>query len=131
MPRTLGLGVADDDEFLLLRHLDFCQRPAIAGRVGRVDPLRDDPFGLHSARRFKEPLAVTEMMVAVVNSRRCSVEELLQALLPVEERPLHQVVTVEKEQVEGEEDQMHAAALIRRGLHLRASGRMAHSSPSR
>lgn len=48
-----------------LRHLDFCQRSAIARRVAGVDALVDDALGVGGTCRRKEALPVADVVVAV------------------------------------------------------------------
>ena len=42
-------GPADHDEFLAVQAFHFEPQAAIAGSVGRIDPLRDDPFNFQGA----------------------------------------------------------------------------------
>jgi hypothetical protein len=102
------------------RHLAFVPAIAAPRSVGRGRLLRDDTFQGHSACRLEDRVAPAlevldisdlHLMLAV---DPC--EEVLENALAVHERPAPQVLAFEKEEVEGEEDQVVGLALRQRGL---------------
>jgi len=43
-PGAFGIGPANNDKLLAVQAFDFEPQTAIAGRIGRISPLRDDPL---------------------------------------------------------------------------------------
>ena len=68
-PRSFGIGPADHHELLAVQAFHFQSLAAIAGRVRRVGPLRDDAFQLQPARLLIEGPAAPDLMVAELQRR--------------------------------------------------------------
>jgi len=70
-PRAFGVGPPDHHEFFAVQALDLQPESAIAGSVGRFDPLRDDPFYFQGAGMVVESLPATDLVIAEMQRRAC------------------------------------------------------------
>src|SRR6516225_12497018 len=62
-------GPAGHHEFLAVQAFHFEPQAAIAGSVGRVDPLRDDPFDFQGAGMIVESPPASDLVIAEMQRR--------------------------------------------------------------
>ena len=61
-------------------------KATITRRVSRVQAFGDNAHGLRAARRIQETLTTADVVVAVLDGSRRTIQERLQALLPIDQR---------------------------------------------
>src|SRR5438270_157559 len=74
-----------------------------------VDPLRDNAFQAMFASEPVECRPPPDLMVGVLQTRRCIGQQRLQPVLTLDQRQCAQVFPVKEEQIEQEEDQRAGA----------------------
>ena len=75
------------------------------GGVGRVDPLRDDPFDFKRAGMIVEGPPVRDLVIAVVQTGTCIGQQGAKALLPLAERFRGDGFAIEVQDIEEEKDE--------------------------
>jgi hypothetical protein len=123
VPGTFRIGPADHHELFAVQAFNLEPQAAIAGRVARVGPLRDNPFQLQGARMLVETPATPGLIVAVFKRRKRPRQQRAKTLLPYFKRLRADGFAVEMEQVEQEKDERLAVARVRRGLDQAERGR--------
>ena len=63
-PRAFRIGPADHHELLAVQAFDFQPQAAVAGCVGRIGLLRDDPFELQTAGLLIEGTPASDLVIA-------------------------------------------------------------------
>jgi hypothetical protein len=122
--RWLALrGPADHHELLAVQAFHFKPQAAIAGRVGRIGALRDDPLQLQGAGMVVEGPAAPDLMIAVLQRRAGVRQQFVEALLPLRKRPRADGLVIEVQEVEQEKDQGLGVARVGRGLNQAERGR--------
>src|SRR5205807_5858552 len=86
---------------------------AIARRVERIDPLRNDPFHFQGAGTVVESLAAPDLMVTEVQRRTRAQEQVEKTLLPIPKRQRVNGFAVEVEEIEQEKHESIAVAAVR------------------
>jgi hypothetical protein len=97
-------------ELLPLVALGLMPDALIARSVGRVHPFRDNALRLRSARGLQVSLAVTDVVVAVLNGSRRIFDEGFLALLSFEKGQAGQLLALEKQEIEGEVHELSRVA---------------------
>jgi hypothetical protein len=87
--------------------------PAIAGRVGRIDPFRDDPFHFQGAGAVVKGLPAADLVIAVVQRRNRARKQVTKTLLPIRKRQRVNGFAIEVEEIEQEKHQSIAIAAVR------------------
>ena len=116
--RSLGIGVAADDELLASLALDLDPLARAATDVGRGGALGDDALEPRLRRGVVEGAALARDVVAVAHHAEGGHEQA-QALLAVDERQAAQVAAVEREAIE---EHAHHRHLGPRALHVAGHG---------
>jgi hypothetical protein len=83
-PPSFRLGPADHDKFGAVEAFDLAPKPAIAGRIGRIDAFGDDTLDMHRAGFLVESRALAEDVVAVMQARSGVREQAAQPLLALD-----------------------------------------------
>ena len=128
-PAPGRIGPADDDELLAIEALRLYPEPAIAGRIGPVDPLRDRTFETQPAGLGPKARAVPQHVLAEAQRRKVLLEQALQPLLALDERQRGGARALEMQQVEDIEHELTGASLVHRRLQA-AEGGERHRFPA-
>src|SRR5262249_9090376 len=89
---------------------------AVAGRIGAVDPFRDDTFDAQPTGFFMEARSIANDVIAKSQPRDRAREQGSQSLLALDEWQGGHARAVEIEKGEDNEHQIVCATLIHRGL---------------
>ena len=93
------------------------QSPRFAGRIGRIDALRDDALDAHRAGFVVESRAFPDDMIAVMQAWCGVPEQRAEPLLALDQRPRPEIFAVEVEKIEQEEDERRRVAAVRSELN--------------
>jgi hypothetical protein len=99
-PGAFGIGPADHHELLAVQAFDFEPQATIAGSVGRINPLRDDPFDFQPAGMIVEDLPAPVLVIAEMQRRARTRQQRVQAFLALRNRHWSDRFAVEVEEIE-------------------------------
>ena len=88
------------------------QSPRFAGRIGRIDALRDDALDAHRAGFVVESRAFPDDMIAVMQAWCGVPEQRAEPLLALDQRPRPEIFAVEVKKIEQEEDERRRVAAV-------------------
>src|SRR3984957_11544507 len=114
--RAFGICPADDDELGPVEAFALDPDAPIAGRILRVDLLRNNPFKAELARGLAHRLAGIVVVFAVGNAWWWLPEDFRQPGFALKQRQAGNGRAVERQKVEREIDQ-RASACVAGGLH--------------
>src|SRR5260370_41810066 len=79
---------------------DLAPQSAVAGSIGRIDALRDDPLERHRAGFFMKRTSTANLVIAVAQRRADIREQFGETRLALDQRPRADVVAVEIQKIE-------------------------------
>src|SRR5271167_3023607 len=104
MSAPLGITPTDNDKFLPVKAFDLEPRTPV-GLIAAIDALRDDTLQAVLTGQPVELRAMPDLVVVVPQAVRRTLQQRCQPGLALHQRQSHQVLAVQKQQVEEEENQ--------------------------